>query len=51
MEQGMITCPHCGQEFELSDALTGEIEEHLRGELLKEVSALHMKERRIGVKA
>jgi hypothetical protein len=25
MEQGMITCPNCGQEFEMSDALTGRI--------------------------
>jgi hypothetical protein len=38
MEQGLITCPHCGREFELSDALTGRIREHLRGELLQEVS-------------
>jgi hypothetical protein len=35
---GRIKCPHCNREFELSDALTGEIREHLRGELLKEVS-------------
>jgi hypothetical protein len=38
MKQGMIQCPNCGQEFELSDALTGRIREHLRGELLGEVS-------------
>jgi hypothetical protein len=38
MEQGMITCPQCGQEFELSDALTGRIREHLKAELLEEVS-------------
>jgi len=38
MEQGLITCPHCGREFELSDVLTGRIREHLRGELLQEVS-------------
>jgi hypothetical protein len=38
MQQGLITCPHCGREFELSDALTGRIREHLRGELLQEVS-------------
>jgi len=38
MEPGKITCPNCGQEFELSDALTGRIREHLRGELLREVS-------------
>jgi hypothetical protein len=34
----MITCPNCGQEFELSDALTGRIREHLRVELSREVS-------------
>jgi hypothetical protein len=34
----MITCPNCGIEFELSDALTGRIREHLRVELLQEVS-------------
>ncbi len=38
MEQGMITCPNCGHEFEMSDALTGRIREHLKIELLKEVS-------------
>ena len=38
MKQGMITCPNCGQEFELSDALTGRIREHLKTELLQEVS-------------
>jgi hypothetical protein len=38
MEQGKITCPNCGEEFEMSDALTGRIRKHLRGELLKEVS-------------
>lgn len=38
MDTGMITCPNCGEEFEISDALTGRIREHLRDELLKEVS-------------
>jgi len=38
MEQGMIACPNCGQEFEISDALTGRIREHLKAELLKDVS-------------
>lgn len=38
MEQSKITCPNCGHEFELSDALTGRIREHLRVELLQEVS-------------
>jgi hypothetical protein len=33
MEQGMITCPSCGHEFEISDALTGRIREHLEAEL------------------
>jgi len=38
MDPGMITCPNCGHGFELSDALTGRIREHLRGELLQEVA-------------
>ena len=38
MQHGQITCPNCGQEFELSDALTGRIRAHLREELLGEVS-------------
>lgn len=38
MQEGTITCPSCGQEFEISDALTGKIREHLREELLKEVA-------------
>jgi hypothetical protein len=33
MEQGMITCPNCGHEFEMSDALTGRIRKHLEAEL------------------
>jgi hypothetical protein len=37
MEQGMITCPNCGQEFEMSDALTGRLREHLKEELLQDV--------------
>lgn len=38
MQHGLITCPNCGHEFELSDALTGRIRQHLRGELLQEVA-------------
>ena len=38
MEQGKITCPKCGEEFEITDALTGRIREHLKAELLEEVS-------------
>jgi len=37
MEQGMITCPNCGQEFEMTDALTGRLREHLKAELLQDV--------------
>jgi hypothetical protein len=37
MEQGMITCPNCGHEFEISDALTGRIREHLKVELSQDV--------------
>jgi hypothetical protein len=33
----MITCPNCGQEFEMSDALTGRIRKHLKEELLQDV--------------
>ena len=38
MKQGQITCPNCGHEFELSDALTGRIREHLKAELFQEVA-------------
>jgi hypothetical protein len=38
MDSGMITCPNCGHGFEISDALSGRIREHLRGELLREVA-------------
>jgi hypothetical protein len=38
VEQGKITCPKCGQEFELTDALTGRIRAHLEAELTKEVA-------------
>jgi hypothetical protein len=37
MDPGMITCPNCGHAFEMSDALTGRIREHLRAEMLQEV--------------
>jgi len=38
MESGLITCPSCGHAFELSEALTARIREHLKTELLEEVS-------------
>jgi hypothetical protein len=38
MDTGMITCPSCGHGFELSEALTGRLREHLKGELLQEVA-------------
>jgi hypothetical protein len=38
MDVGLITCPNCGHAFELSDALTGRIRDHLRDELLQEVA-------------
>jgi hypothetical protein len=37
MEESLITCPHCGQDFELSDALAGKIREHLKAELQQDV--------------
>lgn len=33
MEQGTVRCPKCEHQFEISDALTGQIREHLRAEL------------------
>jgi len=38
VEQGKITCPKCGQEFELSDALTGRIRAHLEAEISSDVA-------------
>ena len=38
MDPGAITCPQCGHEFEISDALTGRIREHLRAEMMAEVT-------------
>ena len=37
MNEGLITCPQCGHEFELSDALTHQIREHLKTELQADV--------------
>lgn len=39
MHEGTITCPSCGHQFELSDALTGQIREHLRGEMQQDILA------------
>ena len=38
MDQGTITCPQCGHAFELSDALTHQIREHLKTELQADVA-------------
>ncbi|MCB1228853.1 MAG: DUF2130 domain-containing protein [Verrucomicrobiae bacterium] len=38
MDTGQITCPNCGHEFEISDALTGQIREHLKAELQAEIT-------------
>ena len=53
MEQGMIMCPNCGHEFELSDALTGRIREHLKVELFQEVAKreVDLKKRAAAIKA
>ena len=37
MSQGTINCPQCGHEFELSDALTHQIREHMKTELQADV--------------
>jgi hypothetical protein len=53
MKEGKITCPNCGEEFELSDALTGRIREHLKAELLREVSRreARLKEKTVSLRA
>lgn len=33
MDTGTIVCPNCGHQFELSDALTEQVREHLKSEL------------------
>jgi hypothetical protein len=38
MDQGTITCPKCGYAFELSDALTHQIRDHLKAELQADVA-------------
>src|SRR5260221_9959638 len=38
MNEGLITCPQCGHEFELSDALTHQIRDHLKTELQADVA-------------
>lgn len=37
MNEGLINCPQCGHKFELSDALTHQIREHLKTELQADV--------------
>lgn len=37
MGKGTITCPSCGYQFEISDALTGQIREDLKSELQQEI--------------
>ncbi len=37
MPQSIIACPSCGHEFEISEALTGQIRAHLKAELQQEV--------------
>lgn len=38
MKQGLVTCPSCGHEFEISDALTSELREHLKEELQENIA-------------
>jgi hypothetical protein len=39
MNNGTISCPQCGHSFELSDALTHQIRDHLKNELQADVIA------------
>ena len=38
MPDARIACPKCGHEFELTEALSGRLREHLREELLGEIT-------------
>jgi hypothetical protein len=38
MKEGIISCPNCGHEFVISDALAGKIREHLKAELQHDVA-------------
>ena len=38
MPEGTITCPKCGHTFEMSDALTHQIREHLKTELQADIA-------------
>lgn len=50
--EGTVRCPHCGQTFTLSDALTGPLRDHLRSELQEESTArLEAETRRIRAEA
>ena len=37
MAENIIDCPHCGRQFELTEALSGKLREHLREEMQGEV--------------
>lgn len=38
MSETKIACPRCGQEFELTEALSGRLRAHLRDELSGEIT-------------
>jgi len=38
MKEDLLNCPNCGHEFQMSDALTGKLREHLKAELEKDVA-------------
>ncbi len=40
------SCPHCGESFELSEALAGQLRDHLKAELESETKATLKEERR-----
>jgi len=53
MKAGTISCPDCGHEFEISEALSGDIREHLKEELQEDVQKREtaLKEKQATLKA
>ena len=37
MNEGLIACPNCGHEFEMSEALAGKLRAHLKTELQADI--------------
>ena len=51
MPEGTITCPQCGHAFEMSDALTHQIRDHVRMELQEDILRREAEVKRKGEEA